>query len=203
MAIENEMASDETQDEQIQHEQEAEFTQEPEAEDAPSEADQLREELAIMRDKWVRAVAETDNLRKRAKKEQEETSRYAITGFAREMVDVLENLIRASDSIPAEAKEENELLKTLGEGVDLTRSELLNIFEKYAIKRLSPIGEKFDHNFHQAVVQVENNEVESGTVLEVLQAGYVIHNRLLRPAMVAVSKRGEQPPEAGSVDTMA
>lgn len=164
---------------------------------------QLKEQLADMREKWMRAVAEAENTRKRAQKDKEETSRYAISGFARDMAAVLENLIRASSNIPESARQENELLKTLGEGVDLTRNELLNIFEKYGIKRIHPLGEKFDHNFHQAMVQVENNEVEPGTVVEVVQAGYSLQDRLLMPAMVAVSKRSENaPPETGPIDTV-
>lgn len=170
---------------------------------AAAQIEALQQELAQMKDKWIRAVAETENLRKRSQREQEEAHKYGITAFARDMVDVLENLIRASGNITPEARLADPLYKQLGEGVDLTRDALLNIFEKYAITRIDPMGEKFDHNFHQAVVQVDNNEVESGTVLEVLQAGYVIHNRLLRPAMVAVSKRGDAKPEGGSVDTMA
>ena len=160
----------------------------------------LEEETAKLRDQWVRAVAETDNVRKRAQRDQEETSRYAITAFARDMVSVLENLKRASESVPAEQRKGNDLLKTIGEGVDLTLQELLGIFEKFGIKRLDPMGEKFDHNFHQAVVQVERNDVAPGTVIQVVQAGYVIADRLLRPAMVAVSKQGE--PEK-KVDTTA
>lgn len=186
----------------------------PEESDVPAESNEntpdnrdaeiarLKEELAVVRDKWVRAVAEGENMRKRAKREQEEMSKYAIAAFARDMVSVLENLMRASGNIPAVARAESELFKTLANGVDLTRDELLNIFEKYAIKRIDPLGEKFDHNFHQAVVQIEKNEVEPGTVLEVVQAGYTIHDRLLRPAMVAVSRRSEAPPEGSSVDTL-
>lgn len=161
---------------------------------------QLEEEASKLRDQWMRAVAETDNVRKRAQRDQEETSRYAITAFAREMVSVLENLKRASESVPPDQRKDNDLLKTIGEGVDLTLQELLHIFEKHGIKRLDPMGEKFDHNFHQAVVQVERGDVPAGTVIQVVQAGYTIGDRLLRPAMVAVSKQGDPPKQ---VDTSA
>jgi molecular chaperone GrpE len=160
----------------------------------------LEAENAKLRDQWVRAVAETDNVRKRAQRDQEELSKYAVSSFARDMISVLENLKRATDSIPGEAKQANELLKTLGEGVDLTLQELLGVFEKYAIKRIYPLNEKFDHNLHQAVVQVEQNDIAPGTVIQVVQAGYTIHDRLLQPAMVAVSKQGEPPQH---VDTTA
>lgn len=177
--------------------------QEPETAESPNleeRCKQLEEEAAKFRDQWVRAAAETENIRKRAQRDQEETSRYAITSFARDMVSVLENLKRASESVPAEQRKDNELLKIIGEGVDLTLQELLSIFEKHGIKRINPLNEKFDHNFHQAVVQVENSDVPPGTVVQVIQAGYVIADRLLRPAMVAVSKQGESEKK---VDTTA
>lgn len=160
----------------------------------------LTAEVAKYKDQWVRTAAEADNIRKRSQREMEETSRYAVTGFARDMVEVLENLTRASSSIPMEKREGNELLKILGEGVDLTLQELLNIFSRYGITRIDPMGQKFDHNFHQAVVQVDRTDIPAGTVVQVVQSGYIIHDRLLRPAMVAVSKL---PPEVEKVDTTA
>ncbi len=161
----------------------------------------LTAEVAKYKDQWVRAAAEVDNVRKRSQREIEESSRYAVTGFARDMVEVLENLSRASASIPKEKREGNDLLKTLGEGVDLTLQELLNIFTRYGITRLDPQGAKFDHNFHQAVVQVERADLPPGQIVQVVQAGYTIHDRLLRPAMVAVSKAPPEAPE--KVDTLA
>jgi molecular chaperone GrpE len=162
------------------------------AESAADPRDQLvsdlQEEVLKLRDQWVRAVAETDNVRKRSQRDLEESSKYAITGFAGDMVQVLENLKRAADTVPLEARDGNDLLKSLAEGIDLTLQELLRIFDKFGIKRVDPQGQKFDHNLHQAVVQVENNDVEAGTVVQVVQSGYVIGDRLLRPAMVVVSK---------------
>ena len=149
---------------------------------------QLEEECAKLRDGWTRAVAETDNVRKRSQRDLEENSKYAITGFAGDMVSVLENLQRAIETIPADEAAKNPVLKTFGEGINLTLQELLGNFQKYGIVRINPMGQKFDHNFHQAVVQVENNDVEAGTVVQVIQSGYMIADRLLRPAMVAVSK---------------
>lgn len=162
---------------------------------------QLEEDVAKLRDQWARAAAETDNVRKRAQRDADETRKYAITGFAGDMVSVLENLKRASESITPGARESDERLKTLGEGVDLTLRELLATFEKYGIARIDPLGQKFDHNIHQAVVQVPSPDVEPGTVVQVVQAGYVIADRLLRPAMVAVSKASEG--DAKMVDTSA
>lgn len=161
---------------------------------------QLEAEVAALRDQRMRALAETDNVRKRAQRDLEETARYAISAFAKDMVSVLENLKRASESVHTH-KGNDEIVKTVSEGIDLTLKELLSIFEKYGIKRIDPMGQKFDHNLHQAVVQVDRDDVPPGTVVEVVQAGYVIHDRLLRPAMVAVSK---PPPDAPKkVDTTA
>ena len=133
----------------------------------------LEAELAALKDQSLRAMAEADNTRKRAQREMEEMSRYAVTGFARELVSVIENLQRAAASIPPEAR---------------AGSELLGIFEKHGIRRIDPLGEKFDHNRHQAVVQIETGDAEPGIVVQVMQAGYSIHDRLLQPAMVGVSK---------------
>jgi molecular chaperone GrpE len=162
---------------------------------------QLEEECAKLRDSWMRSVAETDNVRKRSQRDLEENSKFAITAFAGDMVSVLENLQRASETIPPQEMENNPLLKTMGEGINLTLQELLGIFNKYKIVRINPMGQKFDHNLHQAVVQVEKNDVEAGTIVQVIQAGYMIADRLLRPAMVAVSKTSG--PEVKKVDTVA
>lgn len=165
-----------------------------------AEIQQLKEEIVRLKDQWVRSVAETDNIRKRTQKEKEETAKFAINAFAADMVTVLETLKRASESIPMTAREENELLKTIGQGVDLTLQELLAIFQRYQINRINPQDQKFDHNFHQAVAQVERDDVPAGTVVQVIQAGYLIHDRLLRPAMVVVSKAVDP---AKKVDTTA
>lgn len=159
---------------------------------------ELEAELAKMKDQWVRAAAETENVRKRAERDQQETARYASAKFARDMVDVLENVKRAADSVSADKRAENELLKTVGDGLDMTASQLEEIFARHGVKRIDPMGEKFDHNLHQAVVQVDQPGAEPGTVVQVVQAGYVLHDRLLRPAMVAVTKG-----DAKKIDTNA
>jgi molecular chaperone GrpE len=153
-----------------------------------AQIEQLKSENAALKDQALRALAEAENIRKRAQREVEDSSKYAVTGFARDLVGVIENLGRASQSIPEDARASNEMLKNLGNGVDMVMRELLGIFERNGIRRIDPMGEKFDHNFHQAVMQVEKPDVASGTVVQVLQAGYVIHDRLLKPAMVGVAK---------------
>jgi len=148
---------------------------------------EAEEEIAKLKDMYLRAMAETENVRTRAKRDAEDTAKYASTKFARDMVNIVENLGRASQSISPQARAENEVLKQVGEGIDMTMQELLGIFERNGIRRLSPLGEKFDHNFHQAVAQVESPDAAPGTVTQVLQAGYMLHDRLLRPAMVTVA----------------
>jgi molecular chaperone GrpE len=144
-------------------------------------------EIAALKDQALRALAETENTRRRGERELQDMSKYAVTGFARDLVSVLENLQRALDSIPAEMKETQPAVANLAIGVEMTLKELLAAFNKQGIQRLDPMGQKFDHNFHQAVAQIDVPDAEAGTVVQVLQAGYVIHDRLLRPAMVGVA----------------
>lgn len=144
-----------------------------------NELSALKEENAKLKDQLMRALAEVDNMRKRTEREVDDANKYAITSFARELIAVLENLHRAESALPEGEQRE---------GVTLTRKELEKAFDKHGIKRMDPAGQKFDHNFHQAVAQVEDANAEAGTILQVLQAGYVIRDRLLRPAIVTVSK---------------
>jgi molecular chaperone GrpE len=146
------------------------------------------QELLLMKEQLLRALADTENMRKRSQREIEDASKYAVSSFARDMVTVLENLHRTLQNITAEARAENPALNVLAEGVEMTERELSQAFARHHIRRIDPHGEKFDHNFHQAVAQVESQETPAGHVVHVMQAGYVIHDRLLRPAMVAVSK---------------
>ncbi len=149
-------------------------------------------EIAALKDQALRALAETENTRRRSERELQDMSKYAVTGFARELVSVLENLQRAVDSIPAEMKESQPAVKNLALGVEMTLKELLGVFNKHGIQRLDPMGQKFDHNVHQAVAQIDTPDAEAGTVVQVLQAGYVIHDRLLRPAMVGVASGAQK-----------
>ena len=160
----------------------------------------LEEQVAKLKDQYIRAMAEAENIRKRAERDQQETAKYATAGFARDMVSVLENVTRAAASITAEKREQNELLKTIGEGMDMTVAELTGIFERNGIKQIQPLHQKFDHNIHQAVVQVDHPDAEPGTVVQVVQSGFMLHDRLLRPAMVAVAKGADA---AKKVDTSA
>lgn len=177
-------------------------TNPPESEEHPAELRiaELEAQIAKLKDQWARAAAEADNIRKRAERDQQETAKYAASNFARDVLNVLENVMRAAESITPEKRAESELLKTVGEGMDMTVEELQTILTRQGVKRIDPLGTKFDHNLHQAVVQVDHPDAEPGTVVQVVQAGYVMHDRLLKPAMVAVAKANS---DAKKVDTSA
>jgi len=148
-------------------------------------------EIADLKDKQLRAMADVENMRRRGEREKQDAHTYAVTKFARDMLGVADNLRRAIESIPAEARENNDVKNVLP-GIEMTESELLNTLAKYQIQRIDPKGEKFDPNLHQAMYEIEDPSVEPGTILQVTQAGFVIADRLLRPAMVGVSKGGQK-----------
>ena len=144
-----------------------------------------------LRDKFLRAVAETDNVRKRAERDVADARAYGIAGFARDVLSVADNLSRALGAVtPEQRASADETLKALLDGVDLTRREMHNILQKHGVRELEPQGEKFDPNFHQAMYEVPDPQVPAGTVVQVVQTGYAIGERVLRPAMVAVAKGG-------------
>ena len=165
----------------------------PEAEEnIAEEAGNIEAELVAMKDQLLRAIAETENLRRRSEKQIEEAGKFAITSFARELINVQENLHRATDTVPAEALEGNAVLKNVVEGVEMTKRELSKVFERHGISRIEPaIGSAFDHNLHQAVTHIPDSVNPPGSVASVMQAGYQLKDRLLRPAMVGVAKAVE------------
>jgi molecular chaperone GrpE len=174
------------------------------SEDAPRSAEtldpltQLEAEKTDLKEKLLRSLADMENLRRRPEREIADARTYAVTNFARDMLNVADNFQRAIDSVPADAREgENPALKALIEGVDLTEREMLKTLERYGVKRLDPEGQKFDPNLHQAMFEVPNPEVPNGTVVQVVQTGYVIGDRVLRPALVGVAKGG---PKAAAQD---
>jgi molecular chaperone GrpE len=183
----------------------AETSPDPAAEDASPEARiaALEAEIAEQKDRLLRALAETENVRRRAQREREDASKYAVAGFAKDLLSVADNLRRALESLP-ESEVRDERTRSLLEGVAATERELLGVFERHGVKRVDPEGERFDHNFHQAIFEAERLGKPGGTVIEVLQPGYVLHDRLLRPAMVGVAKQTPGPAEpVQSVDTVA
>jgi molecular chaperone GrpE len=149
------------------------------------------EEIKDLTDKYLRALADNQNLRARASKDLEDARKYSMTGFAQDLIEVMENLHRAKTSIPEE-KREDDATKSILEGVEMTLNALESAFKKHGIERISPNqGDDFDYNFHQAVVQVPTEEVAEGKIYNIVQAGYVLKDRILRPAIVAVAKKAE------------
>jgi molecular chaperone GrpE len=149
----------------------------------------LEAELADTKDRLLRTLAETENVRSRFQREREDAQKYAISGFAKDLLSAVDNLRRAIDAMP-EAEITDPRTRSLLDGVAATERELLAAFERHGLSRIDPKGERFDHNFHQAIFEAERPGVAAGTVIEVLQPGYVLHDRLLRPAMVGVAKGG-------------
>lgn len=186
------------QPEEQPDETEAETDAETEAE-AASDIETLAAEVADLKDQLLRALAEGENTRKRAAREREDSARYGISNFAREVVAVADNLRRAIDSLPAD-KSGEDVVKTLTEGVAATLRQLDAAFENHGIERIDPAGQPFDHNLHQAMFEDPDSDLPPGTVVQVIQQGYKIHDRLLRPAMVGVAKK---PREGARVDTEA
>ena len=149
----------------------------------------LKEEAGKLKDQLLRTLAEMDNLRKRMEREKAEATLYAASNFARDILSISDNMERALATAEADhLKEATEPVKDLVAGVEMTNRELLNVFERHGIKRVDPMGEKFDPHFHQAVYEVPTNEQPPGTVVQVMQAGFKIGDRVLRPAMVGVAK---------------
>jgi len=158
-------------------------------------------ELAAKHDVYLRAVAETENVRRRLEKEKEEIAKYAIAKFAKDMLSVGDNFQRAIAAVPKDAVETDPALKTLLDGVVLAERDYRGALERHGIEMLDPVGQPFNPHHHQAVMQQENPDVPAGTVLQVYQVGWLLEDRCLRPAMVVVSKGGPKsakPDQAGA-----
>ena len=150
---------------------------------------QLKEEAAALKDRLLRTAADMDNLRKRAEREKAEATLYAATNFARDLLSVADNMQRALASISAEAREQaDEVTKNLLAGVEMTERELLNVFQRYNIRKVETVGARFDPNFHQALFEMPTKDHPPGTVTQEMQSGFAIGDRCLRPAMVGVAK---------------
>jgi molecular chaperone GrpE len=169
----------------------------------------LLKENEDLKDRALRAAAEMENLRRRTAREIQDARTYAVANFARDMLAVSDNLRRALDAVPEDARSADAGLASLFEGVEMTERTLLSALERHGVKKLEPEGERFDPNFHQAMFEVPNAEITSNTVVQVVQPGYSIGGRVLRPAMVGVSKGGpkqttpDSPAEPGPVNAQA
>jgi molecular chaperone GrpE len=156
--------------------------------DPAGELDQARTEAAQLKDQLLRALAEAENTRRRSQREREESARYAAAPLSKDIVQVADNLSRALAAVPAEALAKDEALKNLVEGIAATERQFLAALERHNVKRIDPLGERFDAHLHQAMFEVPGTGQPAGTIVQVLQPGYVLHDRLLRPALVGVAK---------------
>ena len=169
----------------------------PEPAVAPKPSTSLDRELAETKDRLLRTLADMDNMRKRTEREVADARIYGISNFARDILGVADNMHRAMAALDDELRAKaDEPTKVLLEGVELTERELMNVLEKHGVKRIEPLGQKFDPNRHQAMYEIEDASVPAGTVVQVMQAGYLIGDRMLRPALVAVAKGGGKAPPA-------
>lgn len=164
--------------------------------DAADDAAALAAEVADLKDKLLRALAEIENVRRRAERDRRDAARYAIAGFAREMLRVADNLSRALESVSADDRSQNEALDTVVSGVEMIEREMLSAFEREGIRPIEALGQKFDHNVHEAMFELDDPSKPPGTVVHVLERGYMLNDRLLRPAKVGTAKGGETPPLA-------
>ena len=175
-----------------------------------AELDKLRAENGDLKDQLLRLAADMENLRKRTARDVHDARAYSVANFARDMLSVSDNLKRALEAIPADVLASGDAgFKTLAEGVEITERSLMSAMERHGVKKLDPLGQKFDPNFHQAMFEIPNADVPHNTVLQVAQSGFVIGDRMLRPALVGVSKggpkqaAGEGQPEPGPINPQA
>mgnify|MGYP006218631255 CR=1 FL=1 len=175
----------------------------PENEDVPDDApdddifNALVAERDTLKDQLLRALADVENMRRRTERELETARKYSHTGFARDLVGAIDNLARAIDAAPAADDEDvGDSVNALITGLEMSWTEIQSTMERHGIRRISPLGEKFDYNFHQAMFEMPHPDQPAGTVVEVVQHGYVLHDRLLRPAMVGVAKAADPAPDA-------
>ena len=147
---------------------------------------ELEAELAAAKDQQLRALAEAENTRRRAQRDREEAAKYGAVGLARDLLNVADNLGRALAAAPDTSDDAG--IVALIEGITMVEKELASVMERHHVRQVPGVGEPFDHSFHQAVVEMPSEEIEAGNVAQVLQTGYILHDRLLRAAMVAVAK---------------
>ena len=163
-----------------------------EEEEEEEEDNDLEVKIKELKDQLMRTLADGENLRKRTLKEVEQAKKYSHISFVRDLVSSVDNLKRALDSIPEDKSNLSEPIKNLILGLEIVEKEIVTTLEKNNIKQISPLGEKFDYNFHQAMFEIPTNDCDPGLVVEVSQNGYLLYDRLVRPAMVGISKKIEE-----------
>lgn len=202
------MNSDENKQSPLDPAQAANENAAPESREGGAYVDEriaLEAQVAELKDKYLRTYAEMENTRRRAEKDVADARNFSIAGFARDILAVADNLGRALEAVdPAIREAADNTLKTLLEGVELTNRELAKTLEKHGVRLLNPVDQKFDPNFHQAMFEIPDETVPAGTVKQVVQPGYAIGDRVLRPAMVGIAKGGPKAaPNGGEVDKSA
>ena len=193
----NKIINSPDEDIKIDSETDTEMTEDDvNADDVPIEdsVENKNIEIQELKDQLLRSLAESENLRKRTVKEIADAKKYSHISFVRDIVSSVDNLQRALEAVPDDRSQLSEPIKNLVIGLEIVEKEMINSFEKHNIKQISPLGEKFDYNFHQAMFEVPTNEKEPGYVVEVSQKGYLLYDRLVRPAMVGISKKLEEEP---------
>ena len=194
------MEDEKKYEDQVQQQQEEDSTENQETTETDIEESsdtneddiqKLKEEIESLKDQRLRAVAELENFRKRAEKDHSDALKYGIANFAKEIINIGDNIERAKSSISEEVRS-NESIKSVVDGLDLIAQSTMATFEKIGIKKIESINQKFDHNLHQAMMEIEKNDCEPGTIVQELIPGYTLHDRLLRPAMVGVSKKSQE-----------
>ena len=161
-------------------------------EELQTKNEELQTKNEELKDQLMRTLAEGDNLRKRTIKDVDQAKKYSHISFVRDLVSSVDNFKRALDSLPEDKADLPEPIKNLIIGLEIVEKEINSTFEKHNLKKISPLGEKFDYNFHQAMFEVPTNDTDPGIVIEVSQIGYLLHDRLVRPAMVGISKKIEE-----------
>jgi len=149
----------------------------------------LEQKVSDLKDQLMRTLADGENLRKRTLKDVEHSKKYSHISFVKDLVSSVDNLQRALEAVPEDTSSLPEPIKNLIIGLEIIEKEIISTLEKHNVKQIDPVGEKFDYNFHQAMFEVPTNDNEPGTVVQVSQKGYILHDRLVRPAMVGISKK--------------
>ncbi len=184
--------------------EDADALEAPDVEDVTdAEEDEAEDGEDALKDQLLRALADAENARRRAKKDVDDARNYAISRFAQDLLGVADNLGRALESIPAERRESDDAVKAIAEGIEMTAREFETALGRHGITKIDPLGEKFDYNLHQALFETAETDQPDGTVVQVFQTGYRIGDRLLREAMVGVAKGGTPPAADDEADPEA
>jgi molecular chaperone GrpE len=184
------LSKNQASQEQVQNQEQANAQENP-LDQAAKKISELENKITDLNDKLLRTLAEIDNVRRRSREDVEKASKYAVSGFASDLVVVVENFFLAADNAPLQEIEKCAATKNFFNAIEMTKKELVKVLEKNQIKRIYPLNEKFDHNFHEAIAHLDRTEgssAEEGDVIQVVQAGYSVSDRLIRPALVGVAK---------------